>query len=63
MISLQKLYRSEQLKSVQLKIENEEKVVELEEANELVLTDHFEEVDCDSIEEKVNVLDRQVFDK
>ena len=63
---MQKLYNLEQLKSVQLKIEDEKqekKLVELEELNELVFTDQFEKIDCDSIEEKVNVLEKNDFDK
>jgi hypothetical protein len=56
--------------SIQLKIENENVnldenmdvvVVVLDEKNELVLTNKCVEIDCDLIEDKVNVLDKKTF--
>ena len=61
MIRLRKLYRPEQMKNIQLKIENDQ--IELDELNELVLTDQYEEIECDFIEEKVNVLEKNSFEK
>ena len=54
--------------SIQLKIENDNDnlddevvAVVLDEKNELVLTNKCQEIDCDSIEDKLNVLDKKTF--